>query len=108
MADLISRPHLLSRSIPHDSEAADPCESAAFNFTLGYETARQQIVDVIKSEPAVEDTPTLCRDCKHCHIQDAVEFFYCDAWDMEFYEPTYSPDTYFCADAERRDDDADA
>lgn len=107
---LISRPSLLSRSLPAplSFEHADPAESASYNFLLGYETARADIKKAIEAEPEIDATPvTRCKDCRHCQRYqiDDDGSFYCDAWDTDFFAPTYSAETFYCADAETKGDD---
>jgi len=103
MADLISRPRLLSRSVPcpPSYNHADPTESASYNFILGFETARAQIQKVIEAEPTVDAIPvTRCKDCRHCRRLNDDASFSCKHWETDFYAPTYNAGTYYCADAE--------
>ena len=44
-----------------------------------------------------------CVDCKHCTLLNDGKSFDCAAWEMDFYAPRYSAQTYYCADGERRE-----
>ena len=46
-----------------------------------------------------------CKDCKHCQPYKQDQGFYCEAWDTDFFTPTYDAATYYCADGIRRDGD---
>lgn len=56
-----------------------------------------------------------CAECKYCYMLPGdwpkVPYndtgdgsFHCDFWDMEFYAPRYRAETYFCGDAEEREE----
>jgi len=107
MADLISRSHLLSRSIPQplSFNHADPSESAAYNFILGFETARSVIKKLIEEEPGADNAEIIrCKDCRYCQPFELMDGFYCSQWDMDFYDPPYSATDYYCGDAEAKED----
>ena len=58
----------------------------------------------LKYIPAVDAVPVIrCKDCRYCRLLNDGISFECAAWDMDFYAPHYSAETYYCADGERRD-----
>lgn len=111
MSDLISRPVLLRRSLPcpPSHKYADTTKSASYNFILGFLTARKMTQKLIEAEPAIDAIPiTRCKDCRHCRVLGDGHSFECVNNDIEYYAPTYDAATYYCADAELKDDDDDA
>ena len=106
-ADTISRSALLGRQISYTLEA-DPSESAAYNFRLGFEVARQLIAEIIRQEPPASATPMRCRHCDNCRLLNDGISFECKEWGMDFYAPHYTADTFFCADAKPREGAPDA
>lgn len=55
----------------------------------------------------------LCKDCDHCFALTAVDpmepysgggDFYCSAFDMDFYSPSYNAETFYCADGVLREE----
>jgi len=69
----------------------------------------REIRKLVELMSAVDAVPVIrCKDCRYCRTLGDGHSFECVRNDMEFYAPTYDAATYYCADAERRDDDADA
>lgn len=72
----------------------------------------------------IEEAPTIeaeriirCKDCRYCYKLENTDplepwdgsgngSFYCKVNEMDFYAPHYSAKTYFCGDAEEREDKA--
>ena len=71
-----------------------------------------QSVSLSEAMALMKDWPTIelvnvvrCKDCQHCDPYKDGESFYCSELDMDFFAPTHSAATYYCADGKRRDGD---
>ena len=68
------------------------------------ETTIDAWVDAIPGYDTGDLVPVVrCKDCKHCDVSPYLGYFYCCAWGMDLNADEYPPDTFFCADGERRD-----
>ena len=69
-----------------------------------------QLSEITRFKEMVYDTPTVdavevirCKDCKYSRMTFDGECKYCDVWFPD--EKTYMDGNYFCASAERREDE---
>ena len=68
--------------------------------------AMKLLLNIISSMETVNLEPLVrCKDCAHCAIWTDGEGFTCQYNEMDYYSPHYSPDTYFCGDAMRREEE---
>lgn len=77
----------------------------SFNMEEFAETVEKQLVATGKlfEMATVELVPVVrCKDCEHCRLLNDGVSFECMTFEMDFYAPTYSAATYYCADGKRR------
>ena len=101
MADLISREAAIAK--------VEKARKAARTLT------GMDFVMMLKDQPAVDAVPVVrCAYCKHCfdlgndpmEPYDGESEWYCARFDRDTSAYEIDPYRFFCADGERRDDDA--
>lgn len=97
MDDLISR--------------ADAIQAVRHAWAKGLEPS--QYIEIV---PAMDAVPVVrCRDCRYCFSADSDPLtpydgesaWYCDRFDFDVDVLALDPCRFYCADGERRDEDAD-
>ena len=101
MADMISRAAAIAK--------VEKARKAARTLT------GMDFVMMLKDQPAVDAAPVVrCAYCKHCfdlssdpmEPYDGESEWYCERFDRDTSAYEIDPYRFFCADGERRDDDA--
>lgn len=102
----------MSRLKDADALVKHLCEDVALKHFYGRTMEHavrnlHYLCEFIDNAPTVDAVPVVrCKDCKHCEKSCFAGFWHCEAWGQEICMAVHDPEKYFCAEGERREENA--